>query len=175
MHSSVYVTVNLQTAGNPPAQSENNKEERASEKNTGTCNFHLGIVSITLGEPRETCFANVRKESKCGAGGRKKRRRQMGKIVTDRQGEGWKRTQEVHKRPRSRTLFCCERNLVERASCCGVWHSISPCDQTTGVWLITQSLCSPSDSIETKPPLGERDAVKDGTRICPTHCQGRGN
>lgn len=47
-----------------------------------------------------------------------------------------------------RTFLCCERNLVVRANHCGVWHSINPCDQTLGVWLITQSLCSSSDSLK---------------------------
>lgn len=46
------------------------------------------------------------------------------------------------------TFLCCERNLVVRANHCGVWHSINPCDQTLGVWLITQSLCSSSDSLK---------------------------
>lgn len=50
------------------------------------------------------------------------------------------------------TFLCCERNLVVRASDCGVWHSISPCDQTSGVWLITQSLCSSPDSLKAWLP-----------------------
>lgn len=65
-----------------------------------------------------------------------------------RGGEGRLRKKLKKKNQVGRTFLCCERNLVVRANHCGVWHSINPCDQTLGVWLITQSLCSSSDSLK---------------------------
>lgn len=63
-------------------------------------------------------------------------------------GEGAGKSLKKKKAQVDSTFLCCERNLVVRANDCGVWHSISPCDQTSGVWLITQSLCSSSDSLK---------------------------
>lgn len=45
-----------------------------------------------------------------------------------------------------------ERILVECTRGSSVWHSISPCDQTTGGRIITHLLCSPTDSLKARAP-----------------------
>lgn len=73
--------------------------------------------------------------------------REAEEVMGRRGAEKVKKKKEKEKQVCS-TFLCCERNLVVRAKHCSVWHSISPCDQTSGVWLITQSLCSSSDSLK---------------------------